>query len=500
MAEIRAELESLGKDINTEINIRDGDLDRALAKKKALARDTVSRHTQYVRQVGGGGGGGGRGGLSIPALPEYDPANFLTKAPGTGFGMSMSTVVRQRKLFENIVNGVRGKLKGKSPLDLLDLGLDGMRGGIKKLIPTYHQFIQLIAMLLPMVVALSVELAGLAAAAGAVAVAGGAMIGLGLLGDGDTLAESFANARRKLGDFKRELFSVIQPVAKLFAPISDRLLAGTLVDLSGLMENVRHLTVFEEAVRDSLRGIVEWVGLVIDTMASLAPHIHQLTQEFGRLIGQGINDFFRWATVEMYENQEVLIDIGQTFAYIIYLIYQLSKAWAGFVSLFKPVFAAMAKVAEFLGGPLLGALLMATVTLFTLGQTVYFAARAWLAYKVLMQSALGLSVAKAMAPAIMAVRTLVVELWGAITAMGTLQAMTLVGLAAVAAGGLAYATLDGKRRNASAPVPGYGGGNTTVNYNFEVNGRLSKQEQSMITRKITSVHNRIGAVDNARSL
>jgi hypothetical protein len=87
--------------------------------------------------------------------------------------------------------------------------LSRSNGILRRMIPTYQMWISALAAILPLIIVLGVSAFGLAAAFGAVAVAGAGLLGLGLIGEGDSMASAFENARQSVQEFKQELFEVL---------------------------------------------------------------------------------------------------------------------------------------------------------------------------------------------------------------------------------------------------------------------------------------------------
>ena len=122
--------------------------------------------------------------------------------------------------------------KGVSP-DSLRLGRMGkmtkrlsgrvsnLRGIIRSAIPSMAKWWQLIALALPALIAFAVQASGVATSMLAMAGAGAAFIGLGLVGHGNNMADSWRNAQQQLSQLKEDLYETFLPSMQTFAPIQD---------------------------------------------------------------------------------------------------------------------------------------------------------------------------------------------------------------------------------------------------------------------------------------
>jgi hypothetical protein len=248
-----------------------------------------------------------------------------------------------------------------------DTPLDNIKRSIGRLLPTYHKWITLISLLLPMVIALGVALMGVATAMGAVALAGGAMLGLGLLGGGRNMATAFEEARRKVQQFKQEVFEVVRPLAQVFQPFTDRFLALAPGQLTPLVRAAESLEVFQDSFERAFVGVVEWVAEAIRATADYKAEIDSLIETFGPALGRGIIDFFRFVVEEAYENQDVLLALAGTFKQILRAVYEFSLFIGYLAVAFSPVVEVVTWLAEIFQNKLLvsltGAILAFTAIL-----------------------------------------------------------------------------------------------------------------------------------------
>jgi hypothetical protein len=306
------------------------------------------------------GGGVANLGEHSPLVPDYD-ARKRTGVRGR-FGMeplSMGdkrrSLLSKRELADlgfsvDIGDGLKDWQRRVRSIDLdsLNNGFSKMRKQMKKLTPSMGQYMQLLAAILPMMVTFAAQALGVAAALGAVGAAGASIVGMGLLGHGDSMAESFGNAQQRLQGLKRELFETFQPTMQEFAPISDRAFDAIPGALQPVAEEMEGLTVYEDTLFNLggalAGGMEEAVEIIIENEEAIS----QLSKRFGGLIGSGLLDFFEWLIKEAEANQDLLVRLGSTFVTLAVAAYELSTFISRLVVNFKPLFNILAAVAGFL--------------------------------------------------------------------------------------------------------------------------------------------------------
>lgn len=229
--------------------------------------------------------------------------------------------------------------------------MKGIAGKMKKAVPKMRHFYNIVAALIPALTVMAVNALGVAAAMGTVAVAGGAVIGLGLLGWGDNLVESMEEAKARINEFKSELYGVFKPTFQSFSPITESFLntASLRIQMSGLPETLRGLRVFEDSFNAAFDGILDWVTRFIGTVTTLEPLIEQMAMTFGSLIGDFLIDAFIWLTEEAYRNQDVLIGVSKAVFDVLGAIYSLFKLVGYLITVFQPLISALAWVVSLLG-------------------------------------------------------------------------------------------------------------------------------------------------------
>lgn len=214
------------------------------------------------------------------------------------------------------------------------------------IIPRYGQLLRIFAALVPLLIVLGVSALGVAAAFGAVAIAGASVIGLGLIGEGDSIAQAFNNARVKLAAFKREMFFVFQPTAGAFAPISDRFLESAPETLQRVAAAMMGLRSFDGTIFDAFDGLADFARDLFDVMVEYEPMISQVAMAFGKAIGETILKFLRFITEEAYNNQEVMMELGKTFATILSAIYNFSLVFSKVIIAMTPLLEILEAITE----------------------------------------------------------------------------------------------------------------------------------------------------------
>lgn len=194
----------------------------------------------------------------------------------------------------------------------------------RRVIPSMRMWYELLAALLPLLIAVGVNALGVAAAMGSIGVAGASLIGLGLLGHGNTLAESMEEAKQQVQELKENLFSVFQPTASLFAPIQERFFQRLPEYTLPVAIEMREFTQFEDILNSGTEGFFEWLAEGIEIINEYGPALEQLSMRFGRALGDVTLDGLRWLFDEALQNQDLLVKLGSMFIKIGGIIYNLS--------------------------------------------------------------------------------------------------------------------------------------------------------------------------------
>jgi len=240
----------------------------------------------------------------------------------------------------NIRNKIPDRDQMDSGLGKLISFTDKFDGKLKKLMPTMHKWMQLVAAVLPMMISLGTAAMGVAASFGAVAAAGGAIVGLGLMGMDDK--------KERLEQFREELRNTFEGTAKQFAPLADSILTEIPGMLSGVSQALGGASVFKQTFVKSLQTVADSMETLIRRAVSLSPIIEQLTNRFLGLVTSRIVDFLTWLTKEAYRNQDAMVSLSEIFGNILITIYNLSKAVSAVVIGFKPFFSILKMISSVL--------------------------------------------------------------------------------------------------------------------------------------------------------
>ncbi|UFK26342.1 tape measure protein [Hardygib1 virus] len=412
--------------------------------------------------------------------------------------------------------------KGVSP-DSLRLGRMGkmtkrlsgrvsnLRGIIRSAIPSMAKWWQLIALALPALIAFAVQASGVATSMLAMAGAGAAFIGLGLVGHGNSMAESWRNAQQQLSQLKEDLYETFLPSMQTFAPIQDAFFDMLPVELGKVNDALQSLagTSYQYALFDGLRGVTGWISELIYSMRDLDSIATQVTMRFGGIIGTKVIDFFEWATIEAYRNQESLIKLGGVIMSVIEIIYNLSTIFAHLVIMLSPVIDAVVWLTQVLSQPMYRAL-AAVIVMFTLigvvlAKTIVTIAKVRMAFAILGITGSG-AMAGLASSAVGAMATVKGAVMSAVASLGLLQAALIAtGIGALVVGGgyLAYQAMKPKGPPSAGSGSGYGGsgsGSTVINegdtYNFNVDGSTD----GPTTQKMLDVATLNNQTDSTRSL
>ncbi|UBF22608.1 tail tape measure protein [Halorubrum tailed virus 25] len=366
----------------------------------------------------------------------------------------------------------------------------GIGEKLKSVLPTdMRKWYRLIAMLLPMLIALAGAAVGLVAAFGALATAGVAMMGIGLLGWGDSLEESMRNVRREVSELKNELFEVLRPAANAFQPFTAQLFDNAPKMVEALVEPLQELveTGYDTWWLESLQGASEWFADLLWAASDLAPQIQAIGTAFGTAFGTWLIDFLTRMTSEVYENWEMWTKLTRSFLTILNIIYELSKVLAFLVAILEPFITLLGGIADLIGNDVLSAILAAVAAMWALdfvlaaiaGKGIFAMLSGWIAGLMGVSGAAGvlnamLAGLAGMLDFIIGKLTLVnlltgglLALTGAVIGYGAYKAISGSGTASDSVGGKNVPA----RRGGGTPA---GAGGNTVNITF--NGDVGRRE------------------------
>ncbi|WP_281193729.1 hypothetical protein [Halorubrum sp. F4] len=277
---------------------------------------------------------------------------------------------REGKFFGGLAKDGLGKIPEMDMVGGIGQKLAAMR-------PTMYRWMNLIALIIPMVIALAGAALGAAAAIGGLAVAGAGLIGVGLLGYGDSLEESMKNLGIRAKQLKEDLYGVFQPVAQSFNPITERFLDHIPTALGPIADSMKGLTAFEDTIFRSLYGAANWVSELVDAIVELQEPIERVTLLVGGALGDAFIDLFRWSIKEVDDNWGAFSDLTTIFIDLIVVLYNVSKAASFIITVFRPVFDLFAWFSGFLNNEFILGLLRLIATYYLLRVAIVAAGRAW---------------------------------------------------------------------------------------------------------------------------
>ncbi len=378
--------------------------------------------------------------------------------------------------------------------------VDGLSNSVKRLIPSMSTWINLVGMAVPALGALAVQALGVASAMGAIALAGGAMIGLGLLGHGDTMAESMRNAKQQISNLKQNLFEEFEPVADMFAPIQEEFFNFIPTQMDGITGSLEGLRVFKDDIFSLFRGGTQFISEFIDVITENESIISDLTKTFSKLIGQSILDFFEWLLQSTSENKQMLIELGGILKTVASAIYNVFMMVSRAIIMLRPFFSILSWIGKLMNNSLISGMVAVVAVMYVVASAI----GGIISSMTVLASVLGTGLIPLFSSmftylstyifqtlaATMANYGLAASIANVAAALGTLLAMTGVGLL-LAGGGLALGKMMGigdvpGGKGASSSIGnwsgGSGGGKTVVNEGDTVNVDIGDSDTASIEK------------------
>ena len=358
-----------------------------------------------------------------------------------------------------------------------------------------------LALMIPVLVTLAGAAIGLAAAFGTLAVAGGAVVGLGLLGYGENTAEAMENAKQKVNELKSELFDAMKPVTQAFEPIADNILGNIPHQVGQITDEIEGLAKFEGFFTAAIGGAINWVGKLIETMTSMSDKISQIGMRFGSIFGDLLIGLLEWAVKSIYKNQDAIIKLGSILGSLVVIVYNVAAAISFVLSIFAPFFKLLAKISSYINNKWVVGLGAAIVTILALQAALLG-----------LNAVLSMTAGSMLAVALSGVRNLILGLYSlmatalqAVGVVGTLNAalatmLTLASLGlAAGVGVLAMDSMDGGTPGGGgSPGPGGyggpsgGGGGQTIN----IYGDVGNSEYQKMQDNFGSMYNEQSEVND----
>lgn len=223
-------------------------------------------------------------------------------------------------------------------LESLNRSWGKLGGTLSHLKPNMRKIWNLIALMIPVMVAFGTQALGVAAALGSVAAAGAGVVGLGLLGHAESMSGAMREAKKELQDFKKDLFEVFQPAMREFAPIQSSFMDFAPGELLGVSEALEGLTAYEDTIFQMFSNLSGGLERFIDIIVQNEEAISQLSLRFSGLIGTAILGFFEWLIKTADKNQDMLVDLGMALYHVLGAIFDVSMVVGHLVQAFLPLF------------------------------------------------------------------------------------------------------------------------------------------------------------------
>lgn len=392
---------------------------------------------------------------------------------------------------------------------------------VRRMVPNMNTFYNILAALIPILVVVGTQALGVAAAMGAVAVAGASLIALGLVGHGDDMASSWREAKEQLSTLKEELFETFQPTMQTFAPIQARLFDVLPDMLDEVASSMEGLTVYSDTLFASMRGLSQWIANGFRGMADMAGIASQLALRFGDILGTNINQFFRFIVEEAYASQGMLIEVGSAFKDIAVAVYGIFKSLVQVLTVFSPLINILEIVETLMNNKVAVAIMtfiatisLLTVTVFGLTGAFAYLSSIWAGGFLATISASVMAIQGWIASSIAATLTT----YGLSASIASAVSWATLGIGAFLGLAAAAAAVDGVNAQAETTMSKFSGGSgmptggaqygsggagsgTTQNivnhgdtYNMEVNGSVDNATEEGLRDMIASE----GNISNAR--
>jgi hypothetical protein len=302
-------------------------------------------------------------------LSGSEKRDIIGQAPGDDGPLNMKQRKSKMDLFEKsktgkFLNDIDSPKDGISKLRNRNRGIGSY---VKKAFPSMGKYMQLLAALIPIAVTLGTQLLGVASAMGAVGVAGASIMSLGLIGHGDSMAGSFAQAKQEIKDLKEEMFDAVQPLAQMFAPIQSRMFDAIPGAMGGIFDSMEGLTQFEGLLFDLGSAGASGIARFFDIINANAGIIDDLTREFAGLIGTGLLNFFNWLLKNAADNKQMMLETISVLKHLVVIGFNLASMLTKLIVKFEPLLWVGAKIANLfnnrLGIAILSFIAMATIVL-----------------------------------------------------------------------------------------------------------------------------------------
>lgn len=373
--------------------------------------------------------------------------------------------------------GVSSRLsKIKRDIDGVDIDKASRRfgkfgGNLRKIIPDMSMFYNVLAAMIPVAIVLGAQLLGVAAAMGAVAVAGAGILALGLVGHGDSMAESFANAKRQLSELARESFNEIQGTASMFSGLQEDMFDAIPERIGDIAESMEGLTAYEDTLFNIGDMFAKGMETAFEAISNNEDQISQLAVRFSQLAGHAITDFFGWLLDEATSFQNMLVHFGSTLKDIAVIVFRVFRVLVQFLDIFSPLINILLIVSRILNTTLGKAMFAFLATTYLLISAmsklglVALKAYAFMSGGALASVASALGVIQTQVSALIA-KYIGLSYWASNAAAA--MALTGIGAIAVAGGAVAAGAMVANNTGGGSPS-GSGGGVYNDNREYTIN-------------------------------
>lgn len=342
---------------------------------------------------------------------------------------------------------------------------DKLEGGLRKMFPSMRAVRSVMAAMIPVAIALGVQLLGVAAAMGAVAAAGAAIVGLGILGHGDSMSSSLSQAKEEASELAENLFQAAQPTMKQFAPIQSRIFDAIPGRVRQITEAMEGLTQFEGTLFRIGGMFADGMTEGLETVNENEDAISQLALRFAEMAGSGIKDFLFFLFEEARDGQSILVKLGSSLKSLAIALYRVSLAISKILTTFSPLVNILLFISKLLENDILATLVSIVGWMFVMGKFI----------SILFGIAKGfIAMSQAISALILLVKGYEMSMWQAFAAtMATVAALSLLtaGVGLALGGVMGISQLDKLPSGPSGSGSRYGGdgGRTVYNDNRTMN-------------------------------
>lgn len=332
----------------------DMDADINLDSLRGLSRTEVNETIAQALADARGGRGRNLGVFSTPNELLFDSDGFLG---GRDDAPDLRTQLREGFLNVDLDKAIEFDLDPQKWFDAKlsrmfdDRGLQNLRSGLDSferklstLKPSFREYRNLLATVLPMLAVLAAGALGAAAALGSLGVAAGSIVGLGLLGDAETMTGAMNNMKDTVQDTKEALFETFQPTSQVFAPVAERILAQVPRELDGVARSMEGLVLFEDSISRFISNFASGLQTLINFVVANEAAIGNLANAAASVVGSAILGFFEKLIEFTYQNWNLLLNLAAVLIDFASILFNVSVLVARMVAALRPlvdVFAAI---------------------------------------------------------------------------------------------------------------------------------------------------------------